>query len=72
MGVTEDDMPKLKTHQGAAKRVRVTRRGHLLRGRQLGGHLMVRKSPKRRRSLREVREIEAPDRARIERLIPYR
>jgi len=65
-------MPKLKTHQGAAKRIRVTSRGRLLRGRQLGGHLMVRKSPKRRRSLREDREIEGVDRTRIGRLIPYR
>jgi large subunit ribosomal protein L35 len=65
-------MPKLKTHQGTAKRIRVTGRGRLLRSRQLGGHLMVRKSPKRRRSLRESREIGAADRARIARLLPYR
>jgi large subunit ribosomal protein L35 len=62
-------VPKLKTHQGAAKRIRVTARGRLIRGRQLGGHLMVRKSPKRRRSLRESREIAPADRARIARLL---
>jgi large subunit ribosomal protein L35 len=65
-------MPKLKTHQGTAKRIRVTARKRLLRGRQLGGHLMVRKSPKRRRSLRERREIDRADRARIAALLPYR
>ncbi|HEV2357550.1 MAG TPA: 50S ribosomal protein L35 [bacterium] len=65
-------MPKLKTHQGTAKRIRVTARKRLLRGRQLGGHLMVGKSPKRRRSLRAVREVDATDRARLERLLPYR
>jgi large subunit ribosomal protein L35 len=65
-------MPKLKTHQGAAKRIRVTARKRLLRGRQLGGHLMVSKSPKRRRSLRERREIDRADRARIAALLPYR
>ncbi len=64
-------MPKLKTHQGAAKRMRVTGRGRLLRSRQMGGHLMVRKSPKRRRSLRALREIEPVDRPRIKRLLPY-
>jgi large subunit ribosomal protein L35 len=65
-------MPKLKTHQGTAKRIRVTARKRLLRGRQLGGHLMVRKSPKRRRSLRERREVDRADRARIAALLPYR
>jgi large subunit ribosomal protein L35 len=64
-------MPKLKTHQGAAKRIKVTGRKRLLRGRQLGGHLMVHKRPSRKRSLAQTREIETADRARIERLMPY-
>jgi large subunit ribosomal protein L35 len=64
-------MPKLKTHKGAAKRLRVTARGRILRGRQMGGHLMVHKRPARRRSLRQVREISPRDRERIARLIPY-
>jgi large subunit ribosomal protein L35 len=65
-------MPKLKTHQGTAKRIRVTARKRLLRGRQLGGNLMVGKSAKRRRSLRQLREIERTDRARLARLLPYK
>lgn len=65
-------MPKLKTHQGTAKRIKITGRKRLLRGRQLGGHLMVHKRPSRKRSLAQTREVEAPDRTRIERLIPYR
>jgi large subunit ribosomal protein L35 len=65
-------MPKLKTHQGTAKRIYVTARKRLLRGRQLGGHLMVGKSPKRRRSLRARVEIERVDRARVAALLPYR
>ena len=64
-------MGRLKTHQGTAKRIRVTARKRLLRGRQLSGHLMVHKSPKRKRSLRQDREIEAVDRRRVERLLPY-
>ncbi len=65
-------MPKLKTHQGAAKRIKVTGRKRLLRGRQLGGHLMTGKRPSRKRSLRQLREIEPVDHARIARLLPYR
>ena len=64
-------MPKLKTHQGAAKRFRVTARKKILRRRQMGGHLMVSKRPARRRSLRQVREVSPRDRTRIDRLIPY-
>lgn len=65
-------MPKLKTHQGSAKRIRVTGRKRLLRGRQLGGHLMVHKSAKRKRSLRQNPPVERVDFARIARLLPYR
>lgn len=65
-------MAKLKTHQGTAKRIRVTGRKRLLRGRQLGGHLMVHKGSKRKRSLRGLREVAPVDRLRIERLLPYR
>ncbi len=65
-------MPKLKTHQGTAKRIRVTARGKLMRGRQLSGHLMVHKGPTRKRSLRQQRELEPADRERIGRLLPYR
>jgi large subunit ribosomal protein L35 len=63
---------RLKTHQGTAKRIRVTGRKRLLRGRQLGGHLMVHKGPKRKRSLRELRALEAADAGRVARLLPYR
>jgi large subunit ribosomal protein L35 len=65
-------MPKLKTHQGAAKRIKVTGRKKLLRGRQLSGHLMTGKRSSRKRSLHQLREIEPVDRARIARLLPYR
>ena len=65
-------MGKLRTHQGTAKRIHVTGRKRLLRGRQLGGHLMVHKGPKRKRSLRERRAVDAADLARVERLLPYR
>jgi large subunit ribosomal protein L35 len=63
---------KLKTHQGAAKRLRVTGRKRLLRGRQLGGHLMVHKGSKRKRSLHEERPVDRADLPRLKRLLPYR
>lgn len=44
-------MPKQKTHKGLAKRVKVTARGKIKRGRTGGGHLMSHKSSKQRRKI---------------------
>ena len=44
-------MPKQKTHKGLAKRVKVTARGKIKRGRAGGGHLMSHKSSKQRRKI---------------------
>ncbi|HLN13142.1 MAG TPA: 50S ribosomal protein L35 [bacterium] len=64
-------MAKLKTHGGASKRLRVTGSGKLLRGRQLGGHLMEHKRGSRKRSLHQTREIVGSDAKRLKRLLPY-
>jgi len=63
-------MAKSKRHQGAAKRIGETGSGKLTRGRQHGGHLKVKKRPKRRRSLRSVVAVHAADLARLRRLLP--
>jgi large subunit ribosomal protein L35 len=46
-------MPKLKTHKGLSKRVKVTARGKVVHSRACKGHLMSGKSAKRRRHLRK-------------------
>jgi large subunit ribosomal protein L35 len=50
-------MPKMKTSKAVAKRVKVTGKGKVKRGRPLGGHLKSRKSPKRVRALRQRRNV---------------
>jgi len=45
-------MPKLKTHKGIAKRVKVTGRGKLKHRRAGASHLMSGKNAKRRRRIR--------------------
>jgi large subunit ribosomal protein L35 len=45
-------MPKLKTHKGVAKRVKVTKRGKIKRHQAFHGHLMAGKSGSRRRRLK--------------------
>lgn len=44
-------MPKMKTHKGLKKRVKVTGRGKIKAHRSFKGHLMTGKSAKRRRKL---------------------
>ena len=45
-------MPKLKTHRGAAKRVKRTASGKLKRHHAYHSHILSKKSPKRKRRLR--------------------
>ncbi len=63
-------MAKAKRHQGTAKRVGVTGSSRLVRGRQHGGHLKVKKRPKRKRSLRARVAVHAADEERLRRLLP--
>ena len=50
-------MPKMKTNKSVAKRIKVTGKGKLRRGRPLGGHLKSRKTAKRIRNLRKRRDV---------------
>lgn len=45
-------MPKMKTHKGTAKRVKVTKTGKLLRRRAFGSHLLAKKSKSRKRVIK--------------------
>ncbi len=44
-------MPKLKTHKGTAKRVKLTSTGKLTRRRAFGTHLLAKKSKSRKRAI---------------------
>ena len=46
-------MPKMKTHKGAKKRIRVTAKGKIRYKRANAGHLMSGKSGKRCRAMRK-------------------
>lgn len=54
-------MPKMKTHRGTAKRVRVTGSGKLMRAKAYKSHIMTKKSQKRKRNFRHETEITAAD-----------
>lgn len=44
-------MPKLKTHKGTAKRIKLTSTKKLVRERAFGGHNLVKKSKSRKRAI---------------------
>jgi ribosomal protein L35 len=44
-------MPKLKTHKGTAKRIKLTSTGKVKRRRAFGGHMLAKKSKGRKRNI---------------------
>lgn len=64
-------MPKMKTHRGAAKRVKRTGSGKLKRSQAFKSHILNKKSAKRKRNLRKAEMLSASDMKRIKTLVPY-
>ncbi len=50
-------MPKLKTHKGTAKRVKLTPTGKVLRERAFGNHMLSKKSKSRKRNINTPAEV---------------
>ncbi len=44
-------MPKIKTHKGTAKRIKMTSTGKLTRRRAFGSHILAKKSKSRKRAI---------------------
>jgi len=66
-----NEMPKLKTHRGAAKRIRITGSGKFMCNKAYRGHLLTGKPAKRMRKLRKstlVPEVLLPN---IKKMLPY-
>ena len=64
-------MPKMRTKRSAAKRLKRTASGKLLRRSGWKSHLLEGKDPKRRRRLRQASLISQADERRIRVLVPY-
>ena len=65
-------MPKLKTHRGTAKRVKLTARGKALRRRALHSHLLSSKNRKRKRRLSQPTLVDVTQLKTIRELLCYR
>ena len=62
-------MPKMKTNKSVAKRFKVTGKGKVKRQRAYKSHILTKKSPKRKRHLREFTLVAGVDEARVKRMI---
>lgn len=62
-------MPKIRTSRSAAKRFRKTGSGRFKRSKAFKGHLLTKKSSKRKRSLRKAGLVDKADQKRVERLL---
>lgn len=64
-------MPKMKTHRGAAKRLKSTGTGRLKRNKANKSHILTKKTTKRKRGLRMPTLVAKADEKRMKRLLPY-
>lgn len=62
---------KQKTKKAAIKRFKITAKGKILRGRQMGGHLKAAKSKSAKTRYKRVAYVSKPEKRNIKRLMPY-
>lgn len=62
---------KMKTHRGAAKRIRKTGSGKFVHAHGWKSHLLEGKSPSRKRRLRHKVVADRTSRKKLQRLLPY-
>jgi len=61
----------IKTRKAVAKRFKITGTGKVMRSRAGRRHLLAGKSPKRRRSLGESKQVDSTDTYRITQNLPF-
>jgi large subunit ribosomal protein L35 len=64
-------MPKMKTHRGAAKRFKKTGTGKFKRNCANHRHILEKKGPKRKRRLRQGALVSPAEAGRVARMLPY-
>ena len=65
-------MPKIKTHSGAKKRFKLSKKGKVIRAHANKSHILNKKSTKLKRGLRKTTVTDKTNVAQIKRLIPYK
>lgn len=64
-------MPKMKTHRGTAKRVKITGTGKVKRHHAFASHKLGTKTMKRKRNLRQAAMMDDSMKKQMKKLLPY-
>ncbi len=64
-------MPKMKSHSGTKKRVKITKSGLAKKTIANRAHKLTGKSSKRKRSLRETAYVDSANSKAMKKLLPY-
>lgn len=64
-------MPKLKTNRSAAKRLKLTKSGKIKKRSAMRGHILGKKTRKRKRNLKKNSYLASTEEKKIRRLLPY-
>jgi len=64
-------MPKMKTNRAAAKRFRKTAKGKIRCDKPYHGHILTKKSRKRKRRLRKNAILHSSGQKQVRKLLPY-
>jgi large subunit ribosomal protein L35 len=65
-------MPKIKTHRGANKRIKISGSGKPRRSQAYKSHILTKKSKKRKRNLRKPALVSKGEIRAIKALLPYK
>lgn len=60
---------KMKSHRGASKRFKITGTGKVMRHKAYKGHILTKKSSKRKRGLRKATVLTGADEKRIKNVL---
>jgi len=64
-------MPKIRTNRAAAKRFKKTGSGKIVRAKAFKSHILTKKSPKRKRALRQGTIVDVINVGALRRMMPY-
>lgn len=64
-------MPKMKTHRGAAKRIKKTGTGKFMKMKSNKSHILTKKTSKRKRKLRRPGQVDKGNSRKLKELTPY-
>jgi large subunit ribosomal protein L35 len=64
-------MPKMKTKKAAAKRLKVTGTGKIMRMKANKSHILTKKTTKRKRNLRKATTLDASSLKTVKKILPY-